>query len=117
MILPVSGNVQGVFRPVVVWAMRAVGKQAGGMNVPIWVWVAFAAVVVVMLAVDLLAHRGAHVIKFKEAAIWSAVWVAVALVFALMLGSTLVMLARASRCGPRRPSAAAVPAASGGSAA
>ncbi|NAZ74399.1 TerC/Alx family metal homeostasis membrane protein [Kineococcus sp. T13] len=34
-----------------------------------------------MLAIDLLAHRGAHVIGFREAAIWSSVWVAIALVF------------------------------------
>jgi len=37
---------------------------------------------VVSLAVDLLAHRGAHVIGFREAAWWSAVWVGLALVFA-----------------------------------
>ncbi|MGI8666568.1 MAG: TerC family protein [Jatrophihabitans sp.] len=59
------------------------------MNVPLWAWVAFAAVVVIMLAVDLLAHRGAHVIGFREAAWWSAVWVGLSLVFALVLGLTL----------------------------
>src|ERR1700734_2842177 len=59
------------------------------MDVPIWAWGAFAAVVVVMLAVDLLAHRGAHVIGFKEAAWWSALWVGVSLVFALVLALTL----------------------------
>ena len=59
------------------------------MNVPLWAWAAFGAVVVVMLAIDLLAHRGAHVIKFKEAAWWSALWVGLSLVFALVLGLTL----------------------------
>jgi tellurite resistance protein TerC len=59
------------------------------MTVPLWAWLAFAAVVVVMLAVDLLAHRGAHVIGFREAAAWSGVWVALSLVFALVLGLTL----------------------------
>ena len=59
------------------------------MNVPLWAWIAFAAVVVVMLAVDLLAHRGAHVIGFKEAARWSAVWVGVSLIFAVVVGLTL----------------------------
>jgi TerC family integral membrane protein len=59
------------------------------MNVPIWAWAAFGSVVVIMLAVDLLAHRGAHVIKFKEAAWWSAVWVGVSLIFALVLALTL----------------------------
>jgi tellurite resistance protein TerC len=52
------------------------------MNVPMWAWIAFGAVVVSMLAVDLLAHRGAHVIRFREAAWWGAVWVGVALAFA-----------------------------------
>ena len=35
------------------------------MDVPLWAWTAFGILVVVMLAVDLLAHRGAHVIGFK----------------------------------------------------
>ncbi|MEK9518679.1 TerC family protein [Streptomyces venezuelae] len=51
------------------------------IDVPSWLWVAFAVTVVVSLAVDLLAHREAHVIGFKEAAAWSAVWVGLALVF------------------------------------
>ncbi len=59
------------------------------MDVPVWAWAAFGAVVVVMLAVDLLAHRGAHVIRIKEAAAWSAVWVGVSLVFALIVTLTL----------------------------
>ncbi|WP_375483764.1 TerC family protein [uncultured Jatrophihabitans sp.] len=59
------------------------------MNVPLWAWAAFGAVVVIMLAIDLLAHRGAHVIKFKEAAWWSALWVGMSLVFALVVGLTL----------------------------
>jgi tellurite resistance protein TerC len=62
------------------------------MDVPFWAWTAFGAGVVVMLAVDLLAHRGAHVIGFKEAAWWSGIWVGLALVFAgivaLTMGST-----------------------------
>ena len=59
------------------------------MNVPLWAWAAFGAVVVIMLAIDLLAHRGAHVIGFKEAAWWSALWVGLSLAFALVLGLTL----------------------------
>ncbi|MGH8962767.1 MAG: TerC family protein [Jatrophihabitantaceae bacterium] len=59
------------------------------MTVPLWAWAAFAAIVLVMLAVDLLAHRGAHVIGFREAAAWSGVWVGVSLIFALVLGLTL----------------------------
>ena len=59
------------------------------LDVPVWAWAAFAAVVLVMLLVDLLAHRGAHVIGFKEAAWWSALWVGLSLVFAVVVGLTL----------------------------
>ncbi|WP_405547723.1 TerC family protein [Streptomyces phaeochromogenes] len=61
------------------------------LEVPLWLWGAFAATVVVSLTVDLLAHRTAHVIGFKEAAAWSALWVSLALIFAgvvfLVLGT------------------------------
>jgi tellurite resistance protein TerC len=59
------------------------------MTVPPWGWIAFAAVVLIMLTVDLVAHRGAHVIGFREAAAWSGVWVGVSLIFALVLGLTM----------------------------
>lgn len=62
------------------------------LDVPFWLWGAFAATVVVSLAVDLFAHRTAHVIGFREAAAWSALWVSLALVFGgvvfLVLGTT-----------------------------
>ena len=59
------------------------------LDVPTWAWAGFAAVVLVMLTIDLLAHRGAHVIGFREAAWWSAVWVGLSLVFAVVVGLTL----------------------------
>lgn len=59
------------------------------MTVPFWAWAAFGAVVLIMLTIDLLAHRGAHVIKFKEAAIWSSVWVGLSLVFAGVIWATM----------------------------
>jgi tellurite resistance protein TerC len=59
------------------------------LSVPLWAWAAFGAGVVLMLAVDLLAHRGAHVIRFKEAAWWSALWVGLSLAFAVVIGLTL----------------------------
>ncbi|MFF2523467.1 TerC family protein [Streptomyces liangshanensis] len=62
------------------------------VDVPFWLWAAFAVTVIVALAVDLLAHREAHVIAFREAAAWSAAWVGLALVFGavvfLVLGTT-----------------------------
>ncbi|AYN68121.1 TerC family protein [Euzebyella marina] len=47
-----------------------------------WVWIIFIAVVIVFLALDLgVFHKNEHVIKSKEAGIWTAVWVSVALGF------------------------------------
>jgi len=49
----------------------------------IWFWVGFIAFVLAMLALDLgVFHREAHEVRPKEAAIWTAVWVALALLFA-----------------------------------
>ncbi|ABF89789.1 membrane protein, TerC family [Myxococcus xanthus DK 1622] len=45
-------------------------------------WAGFIAFVIAMLALDLgVFHRKAHVVKFKEALGWSALWVSLALVF------------------------------------
>jgi tellurite resistance protein TerC len=52
----------------------------------IWFWVGFNALVLLILALDLgVFHRKAHEVKLKEAAAWSAVWVAVALLFNLLI--------------------------------
>jgi len=59
------------------------------LDVPAWLWAVFAGSVVVMLLIDLFAHRRAHVIGFREAATWSAVWVAAALVFAGLVWASL----------------------------
>ena len=49
----------------------------------IWFWVGFVAFVLAMLALDLgVFHREAHEVRPKEAAVWTAVWVALALAFA-----------------------------------
>ncbi|MGY5032939.1 TerC family protein [Streptomyces sp. 900116325] len=53
--------------------------------VPLWVWAAVTLGICVMLAVDLIAHRDNHVIGFKEAAIWSSIWIAIGLGFGLIL--------------------------------
>jgi len=48
-----------------------------------WHWIAFIACVIIFLALDLgLFHRKAHVVGFKEALIWTAVWFALAMAFA-----------------------------------
>jgi tellurite resistance protein TerC len=52
-----------------------------------WMWAAFFVFVIVMILADLflLGGRKAHKVSFKEAAIWSLVWVVIALLFALGL--------------------------------
>ena len=53
------------------------------MATSIWFWVAFIVFVLGMLALDLgVFHRKAHVIHPKEAAIWTGVWVTLAMLFA-----------------------------------
>jgi len=51
-----------------------------------WFYVAFTALVLVLLAADLgLFHRRAHAVGFREAVIWTCVWAALALFFCLGL--------------------------------
>jgi len=52
---------------------------------PWWAWTALTVGILVMLAIDLFLHRDNHEIGFREAAIWSAVWIAVGLGFGLVL--------------------------------
>jgi tellurite resistance protein TerC len=51
------------------------------MDVPLWAWAAVLAVIAAMLVVDLVAHRSAHVVSVKEAAVWSGIWVSLGLAF------------------------------------
>jgi len=49
---------------------------------PWWVWAGFHAFVFLMLALDLgVFHRRVHAPSVREAAIWSAVWITLALIF------------------------------------
>ena len=52
-----------------------------------WMWAGFAAIVAVMLAVDLFAVGGgkSHRVSLREAATWSGIWVGASLVFAAVL--------------------------------
>jgi TerC family integral membrane protein len=55
-------------------------------DVPIWAWLALVGAIVGMLVFDLLAvHKTAHVISIKEAAIESAVWISIGLLFGLIM--------------------------------
>jgi tellurite resistance protein TerC len=51
-----------------------------GLN---WLWVGFSLFILTMLSLDLgLFNRKAHTIRYREAWIWSAVWVTLAILFA-----------------------------------
>ena len=69
--------------PVALLASEAGSKESfASFHVPLWVWVAFLAFVSVLLVADLLlVHRTAHVISTKEAAIESAIWIAIGVAF------------------------------------
>ncbi|MGQ7295924.1 TerC family protein [Quadrisphaera sp. KR29] len=58
------------------------------MDVPLWLWLAVLGLIVTMLAVDLFAHRRAHVIGVREAAAWSAMWVAIGVGFGAWVWSS-----------------------------
>lgn len=50
-----------------------------------WFYLAFTAFVLVVLALDLgVFHKNAHEVSFKEASVWTAIWISLALVFNLL---------------------------------
>jgi tellurite resistance protein TerC len=55
------------------------------MSVPLWAWFVVLGVILVMLIVDLVAHRRAHVIGIREAAAWSVVWVLSGVTFGVVV--------------------------------
>ncbi len=49
----------------------------------LWLWVGFGALIFIMLSLDLgLFNRKSHTVTYRESAIWSSVWVSLALLFA-----------------------------------
>ena len=52
------------------------------MEGTIWLWIGFNLFVLLMLALDLgVFHRHSHAVSTKEAAIWSVVWISLAMLF------------------------------------
>lgn len=48
----------------------------------IWIWLGFIAIILILLALDLgVFHRHAHRVSTREAALWTSIWVATALLF------------------------------------
>ncbi|MFM2082792.1 MAG: hypothetical protein RL380_1483 [Verrucomicrobiota bacterium] len=63
----------------------------GFIEITPWHWGGFVLCVLFFLALDLgVFHRAAHVVKFKEALAWSAVWVTMSFVFGLVLAPMFV---------------------------
>jgi tellurite resistance protein TerC len=55
-----------------------------------WWWIAFNAMVLALLALDLgVFNRKAHAVTVREAMGWSAVWIALAIAFGLWIGSSM----------------------------
>jgi len=53
------------------------------MDYPLWAWAGFGIFILLMLALDLgVFNRKAHAVTYREATIWSVVWVTLALIFA-----------------------------------
>lgn len=60
--------------------------EAAIVHTPTWMWVGFNIFVIAFLLLDLFIHgRKPHAIGFKEAIGWSIFWIAIALLFNLML--------------------------------
>jgi tellurite resistance protein TerC len=56
------------------------------MQESIWFWIGFNAILIVMLALDLgVFNRKLHKVPVKEAVIWTAVWIALAMVFMVII--------------------------------
>src|SRR3954470_4814744 len=65
---------------MVLFGMETVGSPA--------LWLGFVALVLALLALDLgVFHRSAHAVSVKEAAVWSAVWIGLAALFAVAVGA------------------------------
>lgn len=62
------------------------------METSLGLWLGVIALILVMLAIDLIAHRKASVISIKEAAIWSSIWVATGVLYATPLLAVLAMV-------------------------
>jgi tellurite resistance protein TerC len=50
--------------------------------VPLYMWLAFGAIVLVSLTLDLVAHRGGRGLSRSSAIVWSVIWIAAAMGFA-----------------------------------
>ena len=54
-------------------------------GIPLWGWIVFAVIVSALLAIDLFAHRSEHGASRRSAYIWSGIWIAAGLLFAIFV--------------------------------
>ncbi|WP_433785728.1 TerC family protein [Actinomycetospora sp. CA-101289] len=55
------------------------------MTVPLWAWAATIGGIVVLVGIDIWHARSPHEVSFREATLWSVIYVAVAVVFGVIL--------------------------------
>ena len=55
--------------------------------VPAWAWGLLAGVMLLLIAIDLIAHRGDHVDSRRRALVWTVVWIAAAVVFGAVVAA------------------------------
>ena len=61
-------------------------EDFASFHTPTWVWLAFLALIAVLLLIDMLVlHRKAHVVSAREAAMESGAWITIGLAFSLVL--------------------------------
>src|SRR6185295_6459824 len=72
---------------------RTSGGCMSELVVPAWAWGLLAGLMVILISIDLLAHRGDRVDSRGRALVWSIVWIAAAVVFggfvAMYFGSSV----------------------------
>ncbi|MDD7967441.1 TerC family protein [Actinomycetospora lemnae] len=59
------------------------------MTVPFWVWAATVGGIAVLVAIDIWHARSPHEVSFREATLWSVIYIAVAVVFGVILLFTM----------------------------
>lgn len=57
------------------------------LNVPAWAWALLAGVMIILVAIDLFAHRGERVDSRRRALVWSAGWIMAAVAFGGLIGA------------------------------
>ncbi len=61
------------------------------LDISTWHWAGFITCILIFLALDLgVFHRHAHVVKFKEALTWTAIWFTTAILFGLVIAPAIV---------------------------